>query len=237
VGGANAGVNAAQLGSRVGAFGSYSGEVGSVAGDVAPIIGLYSGLRQGGLGGDAQAALSAYQLGSEAGLFGGSSAFTGASAVGGLTGNVAPLTASELGLDSSAGTAAASTGAGAGTGAGSAAGGSTLGAAAAFALPAAVIALGPFNALGLPDAPADIAEFAQSNYDQTKSQYDAVVSGRMPAGGGGIQALRASLSQAQQLLDILHTKGVNAARQYAATMFGSGPAPGGTTPRASQHQA
>jgi|SRR5579885_547871 len=109
--------------------------------------------------------------------------------------------------------AAADAGASAG---GGAAAGSALGAAAAFALPAAVIALGPFGLGGSAGTPGE-AGFAWSYDAAMQAQRAATQAGLMPAAPG----LDAAAQQAAQLQQILQTQGLDAARRYEAAMFGS----------------
>jgi len=62
VGQAGAALNATQLAAKGGLFGSNNAAVGGAAGMGAGVLGLYSGLKQGGATGYAQAANSAYAL-------------------------------------------------------------------------------------------------------------------------------------------------------------------------------
>lgn len=59
---ASAGVGATKLAANNGAFGSNSGAVGGAATQAGNVLGIYSGIKQGGAAGDLQAANSAYGL-------------------------------------------------------------------------------------------------------------------------------------------------------------------------------
>lgn len=72
---ASAGLSATQLGAKNNVFGSNSSSVGTAAGEGANALGIYSGIKQGGVAGYGGAAVNAAGLAENAGLISASSTF------------------------------------------------------------------------------------------------------------------------------------------------------------------